>query len=105
MWKDKALPEQLGNWSAVELKSRMTNDFSYRASPMPPRHVYSFKVQGCRAHWFGKDDCHGYSPTVDVLMENTRSVLEWLGGAPLSPGIRSLGTATYGQGFRSMMGI
>lgn len=105
MWRDKALPDELQYWSAVELKTNMAGSFAYRASNTAPGVVYTFKVQGCVAHPIFADSCSAYSAPADVTMHNSSSLRQWLGDTRLNPGILSLGQPTYGQGFRVMMGL
>lgn len=105
MWKNKAAQDALEFWSSAELTSASAFGFGYRAAPFSSGITYSFKVQGCKVYDIGADDCSDFSPTADAVMQNTHSLLAWLDGAPLRPGILSLGQALWGRGFRAMLGL
>ncbi len=100
MWSE--LPH---GWSTVEVNSRGSTGV-WTAAPAIAGRTYSFKVQGCISRTIGLDDCSLFcAPFNFVMPPNTNSLREFLllSAVRLDPGIRSLGAAIYGDGFRVMM--
>jgi hypothetical protein len=97
--------EQPHGWNEIEINSGGNNGV-FTVSPAFPGHTYDFKVQGCISKLIGLDDCSPFSdPTNFVMPANTKNLREFLrlSNVQLHPGIRSLGEAAYGAGFRAMM--
>lgn len=101
MWKSASDAD----WSEAELSSQSLKSFEFRASPTHDGLTYSFKVQGCVSHVWAPDQCSAFGPASDIVMQSTHSLRVWLNGTALSPGVRSLGGARYGGGFRAMMSV
>jgi hypothetical protein len=100
MWSE--LPH---GWNAVEVDSGGSTGV-WTVAPATAGRTYSFKVQGCISRTIGLDDCSPFCDPVNFVMPaNTNSLREFLrlSDVRLVSGIRSLGTAIYGSGFRVMM--